>query len=62
VNHPIPQRKARAAGIGPAKGWDGRRAAPYAGPDPFELSRQRAEEEAATERRSNHETEHPVTP
>jgi hypothetical protein len=29
------------------KGWDGRRAAPYAGPDPIELSRQRAEKEAS---------------
>jgi hypothetical protein len=29
------------------KGWDGRRAAPYAGPDPIELSRQRAEAEAS---------------
>ena len=29
------------------KGWDGRRAAPYAGLDPLEASRQRAEEEAA---------------
>jgi hypothetical protein len=38
------------------KGWDGRRAAPYAGPDPIELSRQRAEAEA-TERRAEEATE-----
>jgi hypothetical protein len=38
------------------KGWDGRRrAAPYAGPDPIELSRQRAEAEAA-ERRAEEAT------
>ena len=36
MNHPIPRRK----------GWDGRPAAPCIGPDPFELSRRLAEEEA----------------
>jgi hypothetical protein len=37
---PMPRRKA----------WDGRRAAPYAGPDPLEASRQLAEAEAAKRR------------
>jgi hypothetical protein len=36
------------------KNWDGRRAAPYAGPDPFELSRRRAEEEDAKRRAEEH--------
>jgi hypothetical protein len=49
VNHPIPQRK----------GWDGRQAAPYAGPDPFEASRQRAEAEAA-KRRAAGQRDEPV--
>jgi len=53
VNHPIPRRKA----------WDGRRAAPCVGPDPFELSRQLAEEEAtAMQRAEEAATEQQPTP
>jgi len=52
VNHPIPRRK----------GWDGRPAAPCIGPDPFELSRRLAEEEAAKWRAEEAATEQQPTP
>jgi hypothetical protein len=42
------------------KRWDGRRAAPYAGPDPFEASRQLAEAEAAKRRAEEMTAEDPA--